>query len=132
MRDSYSTLVFNRCLLGCHNHYENTVTLNGSRSMRSLLCTRQDTTGAVELCHYDTLRLRLQFIHRTFVEPMMSARLFAQVSFDVGERAVSARLLRLIFVKRPIYGHLHPAHRGGDAICFPFCETNSFAIIKTA
>ena len=78
------------------------------------------------------LRLRLHIILRTFVEPTLSPRLFAWVSFDAGGRAALARLPRLISVGRPIYGCLHLAHREGDSICFPFYATTSFAAVGFA
>ena len=78
------------------------------------------------------LRLRLHIILRAFVEPMLSARLFAQLSFDAGVRAVRARLRRrLILVGRPIYGHLHAAQRDRDSICFSLYAATSFATVKS-
>ena len=63
---------------------------------------------------------------------MLSAVLFTQLSFDAGERAVLARLRRLILVGRPINGHLHAAQRDGDSICFPFYAATLFAAVKSA
>ena len=76
------------------------------------------------------LLLRLHIILRAFVESMLSARLFAQLSFDAGERAVRARLQRLILVGHPIYGHLHAAQRDGDSNCFPLYAATSIATVK--
>ena len=123
-----TALVSNPCPRGCCNYCENTVTLNGSRSVRPLTTLMyKETTSAVELCHDETPHHL-----RAFVEPILPDRLFAQMSVDTGERAVLACLPRLILVGRPIYGNFHPADRDGDSICFPFCATNSIAPVKSA
>ena len=75
------------------------------------------------------LSLTLHIILRTSVE---TARLFAQISFDAGERAVLAPLGRLILVDRPICGHLHVSQRDRDSIYCPFHAATSFAAVKSA
>ena len=54
---------------------------------------------------------------------------FTQLFIDAAERAILARMLRLII---PIYGNIHPAHRDGDSMSFPFCATNLFATVRSA
>ena len=80
--------------------------------------------------------MRLHIILHAFVELMLSARPFAQMSVDAGEAAVLVCLPRLILVGHPIYGNLHPADRDGDpiwqSICFPFSATTSIAPVKSA
>jgi hypothetical protein len=63
---------------------------------------------------------------------MLSAMLFAQLSFNAGVRAVLARLRRLILVGRPVTGRLHAAQRDGDSIFFPFYAATSFTAVKSA
>ena len=74
------------------------------------------------------LSLTLHIILRTSVK---TARLFAQLSFDAGERAVLACLRRLILIGRPICGHLHADQRDGDPIFFRFYATTSSAAVKS-
>ena len=85
----------------------------------------------MEPCHDETvfeIPHRFPRCHRLRCLP----RLFTQLSFNAGVRAVLARFRRLILVRRPIYRHLHVAQRDGDSVCFPFYAATSFVAVKSA
>ena len=76
--------------------------------------------------------LILHIILRSFVEPTLSAGLFAPLSFDAGEWAVLARLRSSILFERPIYGYLNAVQRDGVSIYAPFYAATSFAAARSA